>query len=116
MLYEKVFEVEERVGASGEMVLPLNLEELNFSLKNAFDDGFRSIAIVFMHGYRYTDHERKAAELAGKVGFKQISVSHEVSPLMKLLGGGDTTLEHAHLSRILIPSLAQEPSESQTNC
>src|SRR5260221_13798796 len=92
MLYEKVFEVEERVGASGEMVLPLNLEELNFSLKNAFDDGFRSIAIVFMHGYRYTDHERKAAELAGKGGLTQICASHRINPLMQPVGRRATTV------------------------
>src|SRR5258706_12863458 len=111
MLYEKVFEVEERVGASGEMVLPLNLEELDFSLKNAFDDGFRSIAIVFMHGYRYTDHERKAAELAGKVGFTQISVSHEVSPLIKLVGRGHTTVVDPYLSPILRRYVEQVAAE-----
>src|SRR5437773_11628253 len=73
MLYAKVVEVEERVGARGEMVLPLNLHKTQSDLQAAFTEGFRSIAIVFMHGYRFTEHERQVAELAQQVGFTQIS-------------------------------------------
>src|SRR6266850_5168796 len=91
MLYSRVFEVAERVGARGEMVLPLNLKKTQSDLQAAFTEGFRSIAIVFMHGYRFTEHERQVAELAKAVGFTQISVSHRVRPLMKLVGRGDTT-------------------------
>src|SRR5258705_5416135 len=109
MLYEKVFEVEERIGAHGDVVLSLNLQLLTSSLKNAFDDGFRSIAIVFMHGYRFPDHEKKAAELAKTVGFTQVSVSHEVSPLMKLVGRGNTTVVDAYLSPILRRYVGQVP-------
>src|SRR5438094_5055757 len=83
MLYSKVVEVEERVGARGEMVLPLDAEKAAADLRKAYDEGYRSIAIVFMHGYRFPDHESKVAELAKQVGFTQISVSHRVSPLMK---------------------------------
>src|SRR5207237_693475 len=63
MLYRKVVEVEERVGARGEIVLPLDAERAKRDLQAAYAEGFRSVAIVFMHGYRYTDHERRVAEL-----------------------------------------------------
>src|SRR2546430_6224167 len=101
MLYETVYEVEERVGARGDVLLPLNVDKTSSSLKEAFDAGFRSIAIVFMHGYRFAAHEKQAAEMARRAGFTQVSVSHEVSPLMKLVGRGDTTVVDAYLSPIL---------------
>src|SRR5688500_11456511 len=101
MLYSKVVEVEERVGARGELVLPLNLEKTATDLKNAYAEGYRSIAIAFMHGYRFPDHESSVARLAARAGFTQISVSHAVSPLMKLVGRGDTTVVDAYLSPIL---------------
>src|SRR5438128_2554605 len=101
MLYAKVVEVDERVGARGEMVLPLDLKKTEVDLRAAYAEGFRSIAIVFMHGYRFPEHERQVAELAQQAGFTQISVSHRVSPLMKLVGRGDTTVVDAYLSPIL---------------
>ena len=101
MLYAKVVEVEERVGARGEVVLPLDLPATKAHLQNAFAEGFRSIAIVLMHGYRFPEHERRVAALAREAGFTQVSVSHEVSPLMKLVGRGDTTVVDAYLSPIL---------------
>src|SRR5688500_2173802 len=101
MLYSKVVEVEERVGARGEMVLPLNDQQVAASLRQTYEEGYRSIAIVFMHGYRFPEHERRTAELARAAGFTQISVSHLVSPLMKLVGRGDTTVVDAYLSPIL---------------
>jgi 5-oxoprolinase (ATP-hydrolysing) len=101
MLYSKVVEVDERVGAHGDVVLPLNVEQAKADLSKVYEEGFRSIAIVFMHGYRYPDHESRVAELARRTGFAQISVSHRVSPLMKLVGRGDTTVVDAYLSPIL---------------
>src|SRR5437764_1949661 len=101
MLYGKVVEVDERVGARGERVLPLDAERARADLQSAFAEGYRSIAIVFMHGYRFTEHEERVAELARDAGFTQISVSHRVSPLMKLIGRGDTTVVDAYLSPIL---------------
>ena len=101
MLYSKVVEVEERVGARGEVVLPFNEADTAASLRQTYDEGYRSIAIVFMHGYRFPEHERRVAELAGAAGFTQVSVSHQVSPLMKLVGRGDTTVVDAYLSPIL---------------
>src|SRR5258706_2420640 len=111
MLYAKVVEVEERVGARGEMVLPVNLQKTKSDLEAAYAEGFRSIAIVFMHGYRFTDHERQVAELAKQAGFTQISVSHRVSPLMKLVGRGDTTVVDAYLSPILGRYVGQVAAE-----
>ena len=101
MLYERVIEVEERYSAIGEELIPINLNAIRLQLQAAFDDGIRSCAIVFMHGYRYPDHEKLAAKLARDIGFTQRSVSHEVSPLMKLVSRGDTTVVDAYLSPIL---------------
>src|SRR5258708_2524332 len=101
MLYARVFEVEERIGARGEVLLPLDFRQTQKDLEKAYGEGFRSIAIVFMHGYRFPEHERQVAELARQVGFTQISVTHRGSPLMKLVGRGDTTVFVAYLSPIL---------------
>ncbi|MGH8519261.1 MAG: hydantoinase/oxoprolinase family protein, partial [Panacagrimonas sp.] len=101
MLYSKVVEVEERIGARGEVVTPLDAADAQAKLMQTYKDGYRSVAIVFMHGYRFPDHERRTAEMAQAAGFTQISVSHRVSPLMKLVGRGDTTVVDAYLSPIL---------------
>jgi len=101
LIYAAVHEVEERVGARGEILEPLDEQRTRASLVEAHRTGFRSIAIVLMHGYRYPDHERRIATLAREVGFDQISTSHEVSSLMKLVGRGDTTVVDAYLSPML---------------
>jgi 5-oxoprolinase (ATP-hydrolysing) len=101
LLYERVIEARERVGAHGEIIAPLDEAALAQELQAAFDAGLRSSAIVFLHGYRYIQHELAAAALARKIGFTQISVSHHVSPLMKLVPRGDTTVVDAYLSPIL---------------
>ncbi|MFB8792963.1 MAG: hydantoinase B/oxoprolinase family protein [Microcoleus sp.] len=100
MLYEKVMEVEERYSAQGEELIAVNPHFIP-SLQQAYDDGIRSCAIVFMHGYRYSEHEKQVAAIAQEIGFTQISVSHEVSPLMKLIFRGDTAVVDAYLSPIL---------------
>jgi 5-oxoprolinase (ATP-hydrolysing) len=101
LLYERVIEAEERVGAHGDVLQPLEEMHLRERLWAAHDAGIRSVAIVFMHGYRYPAHEKAAARIAREVGFTQVSVSHEVSPLMKLVSRGDTTVVDAYLSPIL---------------
>ncbi len=101
LLYERVVEAVERVGASGELITPLDETSLKRDLEAARATGIASVAIVFMHGYRYTAHEQAAARLARAAGFTQVSVSHEVSPLMKLVSRGDTTVVDAYLSPIL---------------
>ncbi|MBM3598987.1 MAG: 5-oxoprolinase [Alphaproteobacteria bacterium] len=101
LLYEQVVEVPERVTAEGEVRLPVDLDAARRGLAAAWERGIRSVAIVFLHGYRHHAHERAVAELARAMGFPQVSVSHEVSPLMKLVGRGDTTVVDAYLSPIL---------------
>lgn len=101
MLYKEVIEVEQRYDARGNELIPLNVERVKADLELAYQKGIRSCAIVFMHAYRYPDGERQVAEIARKIGFTQISVSHEVSPLMKLVSRGDTTVVDAYLSPIL---------------
>ena len=101
LLYQRVVEADERVGASGELVQPLDEIKLRADLRAALNGGITSCAIVFMHGYRYTAHEQAAARIAAELGFAQVSVSHQVSPLMKLVPRGDTTVVDAYLSPIL---------------
>ncbi|MBD8627328.1 hydantoinase B/oxoprolinase family protein [Oxalobacteraceae sp. CFBP 8753] len=101
LLYAQVIEIDERVGAHGDIVQPLDEAATQASLQAAFDAGLRSLAIVFMHGYRYTAHEAAVARIARAIGFTQVSVSHEVSPMMKLVARGDTTVVDAYLSPIL---------------
>src|ERR1700678_3710175 len=101
LLYERVIEAAERVSAGGEIVEPLDQAALRAGLQAAFADGLRSCAIVFLHGYRHVEHELAAESLARQIGFTQISVSHRVSPLMKLVPRGDTTVVDAYLSPIL---------------
>jgi 5-oxoprolinase (ATP-hydrolysing) len=102
-----VVEAEERVGAQGEVLTPLDEAALRERLWAAFDAGIRSCAIVFMHGWRHTAHEAAAARIARELGFTQVSVSHEVSPLMKLVSRGDTAVVDAYLSPILRRYVAQ---------
>src|SRR6187399_1924223 len=92
LLYKKVVEVPERMSAQGDVVDALDEGEAWRELKAAHAEGFRSVAIVFMHGYRYPKHEARVAELAWEAGFRQVSVSHVVSPLMKIVSRGDTTV------------------------
>ena len=100
-LYDRVIEVGERVAADGEVIRPLDSEAAGRALRQAYADGFRSAAIVFMHGYRYPEHERRAGAIARAIGFTQVSESHEVSPLMRLVSRGDTTVVDAYLSPVL---------------
>jgi 5-oxoprolinase (ATP-hydrolysing) len=101
MLYEETIEVDERMGAHGEVIRPLDLAAAERSLRAAFARGIRACAIVLMHGYRHAAHEQQLAVLAQKAGFTQVSVSHRVSPLMKLVSRGDTTVADAYLSPVL---------------
>ena len=101
LLYSHVMEIDERMGAHGEIVVPIDEEATRAGLQAAFDSGLRSLAIVFMHGYRFTGHEAITARIAREIGFTQVSVSHEVSPMMKLVARGDTTVVDAYLSPIL---------------
>jgi len=101
LLYARVIEIDERIGAHGEVVLALDEAQARRGLQDAYDAGLRALAVVLMHGYRYTRHEAALARIARAIGFTQVSVSHAVSPLMKLVARGDTTVVDAYLSPIL---------------
>ena len=111
MLYESVIEVDERIDAHGNVVLELDEDQARLDLLRAFDQGVRSVAICLMHGYRYTQHEARLKHIAEAIGFTQISVSHEVSPLMKFVSRGDTTVVDAYLSPILRRYVEQVQSQ-----
>ena len=111
MLYEQVVEVDERVMADGTQLRTPDAAAARPLLQAAHDEGIRSVAIVFMHGYRFPAHEQAAAELAREIGFTQISTSHETSPLMKLVSRGDTTVVDAYLSPLLRRYVDQVASE-----
>ncbi|MCB1499655.1 MAG: 5-oxoprolinase, partial [Bauldia sp.] len=101
MLFENAVEVSERVRADGSVEVAPNLSEVRASLEAAWESGIRAVAIVFMHAWAWPEHERQVAELARHMGFPQVSASHEVSPLIKLVGRGDTTVVDAYLSPLL---------------
>jgi 5-oxoprolinase (ATP-hydrolysing) len=101
MLFESVAEADERVSAQGEVLVPLDEEGVRRALAAAHAAGIRAVAICFMHGYRYPAHEQAAARIARETGFRQVSTSHETSPLMKFVSRGDTTVVDAYLSPIL---------------
>jgi 5-oxoprolinase (ATP-hydrolysing) len=101
LLYREAIEIDERIGAHGDIVTPLDEAAARQALRAAYARGLRSVAIVLMHGYRYSAHEARVAQLAREAGFTQVSASHQVSPLMKLVSRGDTTVVDAYLSPIL---------------
>ena len=101
LLYEQVIEVDERVDAHGRVLCPLDEDRVRADLQAAFDNGIRALAVAFIHGYRYCDHEKRVGEISRQVGFIQVSLSHEASPLVKLVSRGDTTVVDAYLSPIL---------------
>jgi 5-oxoprolinase (ATP-hydrolysing) len=101
MLYARVIEAGERVTAQGEILISLDEAALKRDLETLRHEGFAACAIVFLHGYRFPAHERRAAELAREAGFTQISVSHETVPLMRYVSRGDTTVADAYLSPVL---------------
>ncbi|NML15957.1 hydantoinase B/oxoprolinase family protein [Azohydromonas caseinilytica] len=111
LLYERVAEAQERLDAQGAVVQPLDLAALRPALQEAFDAGLRACAIVFMHAWRHPAHEAQAAALAREIGFTQVSASHEVSPLMKFVSRGDTTVVDAYLSPILRRYVEQVAAE-----
>ena len=113
MLYERVAEVTERVLADGTVEQEPDLAAVRRDLEAARADGIDAVAIVFMHAYRFPEHEKHVARLARDMGFAQVSVSHEVSPLIKLVGRGDTTVVDAYLSPILRRYVARVANEMQ---
>lgn len=101
LLYEDVIEIDERVGADGEIITALDCASAREALSRAYENGYRSVAIALMHGYKFTDHEVRLGEIARQSGFTQVSLSHQASPLIKLVSRGDTAVVDAYLSPIL---------------
>jgi 5-oxoprolinase (ATP-hydrolysing) len=110
-LYERVVEVDERVRADGTVERLLDIEAVKPAIDQARKDGIDSVAIVFMHAWKFPEHEKAIAQVCRKAGFGQVSVSHEVSPLVKLVGRGDTTVVDAYLSPILRRYVSQVAGE-----
>jgi 5-oxoprolinase (ATP-hydrolysing) len=111
LLYEKVVEVDERVNAQGGIVKALDIQAVRKLLQAAHNQGFRALAVALMHAYRYPAHEEQIELAAKEVGFTQISISHKVSPLIKLVSRGDTTVVDAYLTPILRRYIVQVASE-----
>jgi 5-oxoprolinase (ATP-hydrolysing) len=111
LLHERVIEADERIRANGTVLQPLDTDALTTELERARDDGIAAVAVVGMHGHLHPEHEQATGKLAAAVGFTQISLSSEVSPLMKLVSRGDTTVADAYLSPVLrryVDSVAAE--------
>ena len=101
LLYADVIEVDERLDADGNVLTPLNLRATRDALCKAYGKGYRSVAVALLHSYRNPEHERKVGEMAVQQRFSQVSLSHEASPLIKLVSRGDTTVADAYLTPIL---------------
>ena len=117
MLYEEIIEVDERIDAHGGVLKSPDPGIVRQDLQKVYDSGIRSIAIVFMHAYRFPEHESMIADLAREVGFTQVSTSHETSGLIKMVSRGDTTVVDAYLSPILhryVDRVASEITGDQT--
>jgi len=110
-LYDRVVEINERVLADGTVEIAFDDVQARAALKALKDEGYDAIAIVFMHAYKFPAHEAAMAAIAREIGFAQVSVSHEVSPLIKLVGRGDTTVIDAYLSPVLRRYVAQVSAE-----
>jgi 5-oxoprolinase (ATP-hydrolysing) len=100
-LYEEVLEIDERLAADGRVMRPLQAEHYYNELQAAYQRGLRAVAVVFMHGYKNPAHELAIGKIAEQAGFEQVSLSHEVSPLVKFVGRGDTTVVDAYISPVL---------------
>jgi len=110
-LCEEIVEVDARVDTEGHVLQDLDEDRLREQLKKLREKGFRALAVILIHGYRYPDHEKRIGEIAEELGFEQVSLSHRVSPLIRFIGRGDTTVVDAYLSPVLkryADSLAEE--------
>jgi 5-oxoprolinase (ATP-hydrolysing) len=116
-IYERVVEAAERIDAGGDILTPLDERAVESALRACFDAGLRAVAICLVHGYRYSAHEQRIAAIAASIGFTQISVSHDVEPLIKFVSRGETTLADAYLTPVLnayIGGLQQELGKVST--
>lgn len=101
LLYSDVIEIDERLDADGNVIEAMDLEKAREAICRSYGEGYRSVAIALLHSYRNPEHEKKLGEMAFQKGFEQVSLSHEASPLIKLVSRGDTTVADAYLTPIL---------------
>ncbi|MYA91489.1 MAG: 5-oxoprolinase, partial [Synechococcus sp. SB0663_bin_10] len=101
LLYTQVVEIEERIDAQGQVVRPLNHHRTRAALQAVHDAGIRTLAVVLLHSYRAPAHEQACGAIAADIGFRHVSLSHRVSPLIKVVGRGETTVVDAYLSPLL---------------
>ncbi|MGB0798288.1 MAG: hydantoinase B/oxoprolinase family protein, partial [Planktomarina sp.] len=101
LLYDDVIEIDERIAEDGSLITPLNTAAASDALAQAYGDGYRSVAVALMHSYRFPNHEKSLGKIARDIGFDQVSLSHQASPLIKLVSRGDTAVVDAYLSPIL---------------
>ncbi|NEZ05189.1 5-oxoprolinase [Wenzhouxiangella sp. XN201] len=100
-LCDEIVEIEERVDAEGDVLQTLDEDRVREQLESLRDKDIRALAVILMHGYRYPDHEKRIGDIAEELGFEQVSLSHRVSPLIRFIGRGDTTVVDAYLSPVL---------------
>ncbi|MGH7051717.1 MAG: hydantoinase/oxoprolinase N-terminal domain-containing protein, partial [Acetobacteraceae bacterium] len=101
MLYARVAEIGGRIAEDGAEIVPLDEDAARAAFHDARAAGLTASAIVLMHAWKYPAHEERLAHLAREAGFEQVSASHEVSPLLRIVPRGDTTVVDAYLSPIL---------------
>lgn len=101
LLYKEVVEVEERIDVNGKVLIPLNTEKVKQDLKQVYRQGYRALAVVLMHSYKFPQHEKQIEKIAQQIGFTQVSVSSQISSLIKIISRGDTTIADAYLNPIL---------------
>ena len=101
LLYSDVIEIDERLDADGNIIETMDLKKAREAISLAYGKGYRSLAVALLHGYKNSAHEKKLGEMALQQGFEQVSLSHEASPLIKLVSRGDTTVADAYLTPIL---------------
>lgn len=107
LLYEQVFEIPGRLDAEGREIRPLNLTAVADALARVRGAGIGAVAVALMHAHVNPAHEAEIGRMAHEAGFAQISLSHQVSRLAKLVARGDTTVVDAYLSPILRRYVAQ---------
>jgi 5-oxoprolinase (ATP-hydrolysing) len=111
LLHERVAEIGGRVAVDGTEIEPLDEATARAALAEGYAAGIRAVAIVMMHAWAHPAHELRLGELAREAGFTQVSLSHQASPLPRIVPRGDTTVVDAYLSPILRRYVEQVAAE-----
>ena len=111
-IYDAVIEVKERINYQGKIIIPFNETSTKNQLELIRDKNISSLAIVLMHAWKNKEHELRIAEIARSIGFNHVAISHEIMPIIKILGRGQTTLIDAYLSPILLDYISALKKET----